>query len=187
MKKIVCAMLAALMALSCALALAEAVPSKTVTDITTVTSWTENDPDKAVIIVVEPSEKVKEYIDGAVEAIDSGAKKPVELFTEETRAAIAEVVSDPDSLEINEMIPIDVINYTLEDGYVTAIFTTITPYSPEQTLVGVISFLNGDEVQEMVLEAKANEDGTVTVKFPVEVMAEFLKAENTVLTLLNTK
>ena len=51
----------------------------------------------------------------------------------------------------------------------------------------MITFINGQETEEMVLEAKANEDGTVTVRFPVEVMAKFLEAENTLLTILNTK
>ena len=55
MKKFVSLLLAAMMALTYTLALAEGTPSKTVEDITTVVSTTEN-RDKAVIIVVEPSE-----------------------------------------------------------------------------------------------------------------------------------
>lgn len=186
MKKFVSLLLAAMMALMCNLALAEGTPSKTVEDITTVVSTTEN-RDKAVIIVVEPSEVAQAYIDEMTAALENGSAAPIDLFGEETAAAIAEVVGDTSTLEINEIIPIAVINYTLEDGSVTATFQTITPYSPDQTLAAVITFINGQETEEMVLEAKANEDGTVTVRFPVEVMAKFLEAENTLLTILNTK
>lgn len=185
MKKFVSLLLAAMMALTCTLALAEGTPSKTVEDITTVVSTTENNG-KAVIIVVEPSEVEQAYIDEMTAALENGSA-PIDLFDEETAAAIAEVVGDTSALEINEIIPIDVMDYTVEDGFVTATFQTITPYSPDQTLVAVITFINGEETEEMVLEARANEDGTVTVRFPVEVMAKFLKAENTLLTILNTK
>ena len=186
MKKFVSLLLAAMMALTCTLALAEGTPSKTVEDITTVVSTTENNG-KAVIIVVEPSEVEQAYIDEMTAALENGSAAPIDLFDEETAAAIAEVVGDTSALEINEIIPIDVMDYTVEDGFVTATFQTITPYSPDQTLVAVITFINGEETEEMVLEARANEDGTVTVRFPVEVMAKFLEAENTLLTILNTK
>lgn len=184
MKKVLSLILATLLVLTSVAAVAEALPSKTTTDITVVNE-TVAESGEVVISVVEPTEKVLEALTTAVETILSG-EKAVSIYTEDTQAAIAAKVADAE-LELNEIVAVSAPAYTAENGAVTAKFTFATVYTAEQTLVAVVTVYTADAVEEIVLDAAANEDGSVTVSFTADAMAKIAAADAATLAILNTK
>lgn len=184
MKKVLSLILATLLVLTSVAAVAEALPSKTTTDITVVNEVVAENGE-VIITVVEPTEKVLEALTAAVEAVLGGAKA-VTIFDEDVQAAIAEKMGDVE-LELNEIVAVAAPDYTEENGAVTAKFTFATAYTAEQKLVAVVCTYTGDVHEEFVLDAAANEDGTVSVTFTVEAMAAITAADAATLSILNTK
>ncbi len=184
MKKVLSLILATLLVLTSVAAVAEALPSKTTTDITVVNEAVAENGE-VTITVVEPTEKVLEALTAAVEAVLGGAKAET-IYTEATQAAIAEKLGDAE-LELNEIVAVAAPEYTEENGTVTAKFTFATAYTADQKLVAVVTTYAGEAVEEFVLDAAANEDGTVSVSFTVEAMAKIAAADAATLAILNTK
>ena len=111
---------------------------------------------------------------------------PADLFTADAKAAIVEKAGEAE-LELNEMIAIAAPDYTAENGAVTAKFTFETLYKAEQTLIAVVSCYTGEAVEEIVLDAKADEAGAVVVSFTADAMAKIAAADSAILAILNTK
>lgn len=185
MKKVLSLILATLLVLTSVAALAEAVPSKTTGDLASVKEVVAENGTGVSIVIVEANDAVLKIMTEAVEAILNGTDA-VAVFNENTQKAIAEKVGDK-ALALNEMHPIEVIGYTDAHGAVTATFELPTKYTAEQTLVAVACVFAGGVDEEFVMEAVANEDGTVKVSFPADVLKKIVAGEDTVLSILNTK
>ena len=189
MKKVLSALLVVMLVLTSVFALAEELPSKTTTDMTVITSIVPQDEAAGTVLIeiVEAGEQVTALLAKVVETVVAGEIKPVELYTEETQAAVAEKVEDAAALELNEIVACDVLAYAEENGDVVVNISFVTLYSTEQTLVAVATAYKGEEVKEYVLDAVACEDGTVNVTFIAEYMKEMLDADEIALAILNTK
>lgn len=188
MKKVLSLILATLLVLTSVAAMAEAVPSKTTEDITVVTEAVAENGGAVEITVVDSAanEKVLEVLTTVVETVVA-KEDAVTIYTEETQAAIAAKLPEGAALAMHEVCAIDAPAYEAEDGAVTAKFTFPTVYTAEQTLVAVVSLYTGEAVEEIVLDAVANEDGSVSVTFTADAMAKIAAADVAVLAILNTK
>ncbi len=185
MKKVLSLILATLLVLTSIAAVAEEVlPSKTTSDLAEVTEVAAENGE-VVLTVVEESDKYVEVLAATVEAVLNGTA-PADLFTADTKAAIVEKAGEAE-LELNEMVAIAAPDYTAENGAVTAKFTFETLYTAEQTLIAVVSCYTGEAVEEIVLDAKADEAGAVVVSFTADAMAKIAAADSAILAILNTK
>lgn len=185
MKKVLSLILATLLVLtSIAVVAEEVLPSKTTSDLVEVLEVTAENGE-VVITIEEASEKYEEVVAAVVEAVTNGTA-PVDLFAADTKTAITAVTGDAE-LELNEMVAIAAPDYTDENGAVTAKFTFETLYTADQTLVAVVTTYTADAVEEIVLEAEADEAGAVVVKFTAEAMAKIAAADSAILAILNTK
>lgn len=185
MKKVLSLILATLLVLTSIAAVAEEVlPSKTTSDLAEVTMVAAENGE-VIITVVEESDKYVEVLAATVEAVLNGTA-PADLFTADTKTVITDMV-DPANLELNEMVAIAAPDYTAENGAVVAKFTFETLYTAEQTLIAVVTVYTADAVEEIVLEANADEAGAVEVKFTADAMAKIAAADTAILAILNTK
>lgn len=190
MKKVLSLILAALLVLTSVAALAEAVPSKTTSDITVVNEVVTESGAKVEIAIVEPTDEVVTALTAVIEAVINGTKTVAEVYTTDTQDAIAAKLPEGakvEDLELNEVVAISAPAYKAEDGSATATFTFATAYTPAQTLVAVVTTYKAGVAEEDVVDAEANADGSVTVAFTADVMAKVAAADATTLAILNTK
>lgn len=200
MKKWMSILVAALLILSMSTAFA-AVPSKTTSNaatVTTVVSSTgvEIAEDFKVAIVVEESAPVVQELTKIATFVATNEVSVVEYFPEEVKEQIVAKLPETivtEDVEINEFVTIDQTAYTETYGDIKASFSFTTVYAPEQTLVALVGIFTGevDEngepiIEWIVLDAIANEDGTVEITFTQDAMLKMQGAEATSLAIVNT-
>lgn len=185
MKKVLSMLLVVMLVLASVSALAEEVPSKTAENLTVVNEVVAENG-VVLVEVVEPAEQVTGYMGHVVEVAVDPSFNVMDLFTEETKAAVAEKIGEA-AVEMNEIIAADVLTEAAETGAVVVNVTFPTVYAPEQTLVAVAIVFHGEVVEEIVLDAVANEDGTVSITFPAEAIQKMVDADEIALAILNTK
>ncbi len=179
-----------ILGVTCALA---AVRSKTSSDIGSVANLVaDGDPSKdtkGLIIRITESEKVDETLAELIEAVKDNA--PAAFFPEDVQAKIAESLPEsltPADLELNEFAAVDVANYT-PDTYsvVTADFTFDTAYAPDQKVLPLVGFYEGDTIDWISLpEAEVLEDGSLKMAFEDALLARMDPAPDLALAVLST-
>ena len=153
MKKLTALLLALLLVVTSAVAFA--VPSKVNTDLIDL-----QDP-TGTFEVAEPAPIVVAQLDEIVAVVKEG-KAPEEAFSEETRAALAELGLT--GAEMNEFIPLKVNGLeNVEGDEIVITIAFATPYTQDQTVVGVFTmFDENNEKEEAVIPGAVNEDGSVS-------------------------
>lgn len=185
MKKWTTLGVAALMTLSMATAYA-AVPSKTTTDISRVVSVsTASDAQGWTVEVIEDKEPVVEEITKIYDAVVVQKQAPIEYFPEENQEEVALLLEDLDvkTLEMNEFVTIDEVNYDEQYGDAEVIFEFTTMYEQGQRIVVLVGYYTGERdengqyiVEWVTFEAEALEDGTVKVIFTQEQLVRLKEA-----------
>lgn len=193
MKKIACIVLALLLCLSMA-AMAESVPSRTTTDLTTVTVAAENMPADAnftltPITEVDPANMTPE-MQVRVEACNAEIAKlnesgnAVEYFGEVTDAngnavSLTELLGT-DEVNVYEFFPLSAEGFEVEYGAVTATMVFSTPYEEGQqvaVLVGIVTE-NADGTQSVAWQVfdgvgtSAAEGSGIKVTFTPEILEQ---------------
>ena len=192
MKKIACIVLT-LLCLS-AVAMAESVPSRTTTDLTTVTVTAENMPADATFAIipitqVDPEEMTPE-MQVLVDACNTEISKlneggsVVDYFGEVTNAD-GEVVSltemlDAETINVYEFFPVTVVNFNVAYGEATATMVFSTPYEEGQivaVLIGIVTE-GPDGTQSVAWQVfegvctSAEEGSGVRVTFTPEILEQ---------------
>ena len=205
MKKMIALLMAMVLALASIPAYA-AVPSKTTTDNTQVKQIeTASDvvvaPEFAVKVAADPEPVVNE-IAKVFSFVNEQQEAPVNYFPAETKEAIKEVlavqgvaeVNDEvlESMELNEFITIQPVEYKEEYGDIKAHFTFVTQYAVGQKVVAMMSIYtgevdeNGEPIVEWVaLEAEVQADGSLAVIIPQAEMLRMQEAEAVALAVLS--
>jgi len=199
MKKWTSILVTVLLVLSMTTAFA-AVPSKTTTNTAAVTTITSvsgaelAETFKVTVAEADDEDVVKEI--QKIYTFVSDGNAPVEYFPVEVKeqivAKLPETIVAAD-VEINEFVTIDQTDYEESYGDVKASFRFTTVYAPEQSLVAVVGIFTGEVaengepiVEWIVLDAVANEDGTVEVTFTADAMLKIQNAATTSLAIINT-
>lgn len=193
MKKIACIVLALLLCLSMA-AMAESVPSRTTTDLTTITVAAENMPADAnftltPITEVDPANMTPE-MQVRVEACNAEIAKlnesgnAVEYFGEVTDAngnavSLTELLGT-DEVNVYEFFPLSAEGFEVEYGAVTATMVFSTPYEEGQqvaVLVGIVTE-NADGTQSVAWQVfdgvgtSVAEGSGIEVTFTPEILEQ---------------
>ncbi len=199
MKKWFTLMIAAL--LICTMTAAYAtVPSKSTTNATvinTVVSTTGVEiAETFSLTVTEDKEPVVNEIQKIYSFVTENNAPVIEYFPVEVKEQIVSKLPEnivPEEVEINEFITIETIEYVEEYDDIEVSFALTTLYTPEQSLIALVGIFNGevDEngeavVEWIVLDAIANEDGTVVITFTQDALIKMQTAESTSLAIINT-
>ena len=202
MKKFVCVLASMLLALSAAGAMADAVPSKTTTDVTqvkTVEAVKEDGTVEAVtgwdIEVAEDAAPVTEEIAKIYQEVFVNGKTAVAYFPAETQEAIAALLPEgvnASKLMMNEFITLQIVGQMETATDVKVTFTFTTKYEMDQNVVVVIGLYDGTRdangqynVEWVALDAEVLENGDIAVVFPAELVEQMNDAAAVAMAVLN--
>ncbi len=204
MKKWLTILMAVLMLMAVATAYA-AVPSKTTADVTQAQEVVSASgvalPNTMTVEVVKNDEKVEKEIEKLYTFVNNPDESaaPIEFFPEEVQTQVQmQLVAmglenyDMKQLQINEFVAIKEIGYEAQYGDIVTTFSFATKYAKGTKLVGLLGIYS-DEVDEngnylvewVVVEAEAQEDGSVAFVLPQEQMVRIQEASSTALTVLS--
>lgn len=198
MKKILSILVVAIMV--CSMTAFAAVPSKTTTNATVVTTIVSTTgveiAETFSVAVAEDAEPVAKEIEKIYTFVTTNEAPVIEYFPEEVKTEIIAKLPETiaaEEVEINEFVTIEQMEYTEEYGDVQVTFSFTTVYAPEQNLVALVGLFSGevDEngepvVEWIVLDAVATEDGSVEITFTQDAMLKMQAAESTSLAIINT-
>ena len=202
MKKFVCVLASMLLALSAAGAMADAVPSKTTTDVTqvkTVEAVKEDGTVEAVtgwdIEVAEDAAPVTEEIAKIYQEVFVNGKTAVAYFPAETQEAIAALLPEgvnASKLMMNEFITLQIVGQMETATDVKVTFTFTTKYEMDQNVVVVVGIYDGTRdangqynVEWVALDAEVLENGDIAVVFPAELVEQMNDAAAVAMAVLN--
>ena len=202
MKKFACVLASMLLALSAAGAMADAVPSKTTTDVTqvkTVEAVKEDGTVEAVtgwdIEVAEDAAPVTEEIAKIYQEVFVNGKTAVAYFQAETQEAIAALLPEgvnASKLMMNEFITLEIVGKMETATDVKVTFTFTTKYEMDQNVVVVIGLYDGTRdangqynVEWVALDAEVLENGDIAVVFPAELVEQMNDAAAVAMAVLN--
>ncbi len=202
MKKFACVLASMLLALSAAGAMADAVPSKTTTDVTqvkTVEAVKEDGTVEAVtgwdIEVAEDAAPVTEEIAKIYQEVFVNGKTAVAYFPAETQEAIAALLPEgvnASKLMMNEFITLEIVGQMETATDVKVTFTFTTKYEMDQNVVVVIGLYDGTRdangqynVEWVALDAEVLENGDIAVVFPAELVEQMNDAAAVAMAVLN--
>lgn len=202
MKKFACVLASMLLALSAAGAMADAVPSKTTTDVTqvkTVEAVKEDGTVEAVtgwdIEVAEDAAPVTEEIAKIYQEVFVNGKTAVAYFPAETQEAIAALLPEgvnASKLMMNEFITLEIVGQMETATDVKITFTFTTKYEMDQNVVVVIGLYDGTRdangqynVEWVALDAEVLENGDIAVVFPAELVEQMNDAAAVAMAVLN--
>ena len=202
MKKFACVLASMLLALSAAGAMADAVPSKTTTDVTqvkTVEAVKEDGTVEAVtgwdIEVAEDAAPVTEEIAKIYQEVFVNGKTAVAYFPAETQEAIAALLPEgvnASKLMMNEFITLQIVGQMETATDVKVTFTFTTKYEMDQNVVVVIGLYDGTRdangqynVEWVALDAEVLENGDIAVVFPAELVEQMNDAAAVAMAVLN--
>lgn len=170
MKKTLAIILTLLMAgLMMVPAMAEAVPSKTTGDMTTVTVERTTGVTPAADFVVEVVEKPA--LVTTITAALSAAATAVDYFGADAKAAVEAAMpgADVSKIVVNEIVPVKVVAYNESYRDVKAIFTFATEYAAGASVTAMVGIVNGANVTWYAQEAEVV-NGAVSVTFTADVL-----------------
>lgn len=196
-RNIICVLLALVMMLSACCAYAEqveeAVPSKTVADLT-VAEGTEVEETVVIAVAAVEAETEEAQVFEEIAAV-AEESSVVEYFNLDAQAQIQEALpefTDMSSLEMDEFFALDQEGYDAEHGDVTATFEFVTPYEENTVLVAMVGLLPNAEDEaaeeaEIVWYAQQATvvDGKVQIIFTQEVLT-LMQQQEAVLALLRS-
>lgn len=202
MKKFACVLASMLLALSAVGAMADAVPSKTTTDVTqvkTVEAVKEDGTVEAVtgwdIEVAEDAAPVTEEIAKIYQEVFVNGKTAVAYFPAETQEAIAALLPEgvnASKLMMNEFITLEIVGKMETATDVKITFTFTTKYEMDQNVVVVIGLYDGTRdangqynVEWVALDAEVLENGDIAVVFPAELVEQMNDAAAVAMAVLN--
>ena len=202
MKTFACVLASMLLALSAAGAMADAVPSKTTTDVTqvkTVEAVKEDGTVEAVtgwdIEVAEDAAPVTEEIAKIYQEVFVNGKTAVAYFPAETQEAIAALLPEgvnASKLMMNEFITLEIVGQMETATDVKVTFTFTTKYEMDQNVVVVIGLYDGTRdangqynVEWVALDAEVLENGDIAVVFPAELVEQMNDAAAVAMAVLN--
>ena len=202
MKKFACVLASMLLALSAVGAMADAVPSKTTTDVTqvkTVEAVKEDGTVEAVtgwdIEVAEDAAPVTEEIAKIYQEVFVNGKTAVAYFPAETQEAIAALLPEgvnASKLMMNEFITLEIVGQMETATDVKVTFTFTTKYEMDQNVVVVIGLYDGTRdangqynVEWVALNAEVLENGDIAVVFPAELVEQMNDAAAVAMAVLN--
>lgn len=202
MKKFACVLASMLLALSAVGAMADAVPSKTTTDVTqvkTVETVKEDGTVEAVtgwdIEVAEDAAPVTEEIAKIYQEVFVNGKTAVAYFPAETQEAIAALLPEgvnASKLMMNEFITLQIVGQMETATDVKVTFTFTTKYEMDQNVVVVIGLYDGTRdangqynVEWVALDAEVLENGDIAVVFPAELVEQMNDAAAVAMAVLN--
>ena len=202
MKKFACVLASMLLALSAVGAMADAVPSKTTTDVTqvkTVEAVKEDGTVEAVtgwdIEVAEDAAPVTEEIAKIYQEVFVNGKTAVAYFPAETQEAIAALLPEgvnASKLMMNEFITLEIVGKMETATDVKVTFTFTTKYEMDQNVVVVIGLYDGTRdangqynVEWVALDAEVLENGDIAVVFPAELVEQMNDAAAVAMAVLN--
>lgn len=189
MKKFVCLLVALMMLASCAFAQEMTRPSVTVADVVIPTNPEVNVGEITLVISllnVQPETKEQVVVDKIVEHVQE--KPIVELFTEETVAAVVEKLPETvqaSNLVMDEIFVMNVENYETAYGDVETRFQFVTDYEEDTVLVAMIGVIGEDgNIIWIPMDALVVE-GMVNIVFTQEIL-ELVQSgnENVIMALL---
>ena len=202
MKKFACVLASMLLTLSAVGAMADAVPSKTTTDVTqvkTVEAVKEDGTVEAVtgwdIEVAEDAAPVTEEIAKIYQEVFVNGKTAVAYFPAETQEAIAALLPEgvnASKLMMNEFITLEIVGKMETATDVKVTFTFTTKYEMDQNVVVVIGLYDGIRdangqynVEWVALDAEVLENGDIAVVFPAELVEQMNDAAAVAMAVLN--
>ena len=202
MKKFACVLASMLLTLSAVGAMADAVPSKTTTDVTqvkTVEAVKEDGTVEAVtgwdIEVAEDAAPVTEEIAKIYQEVFVNGKTAVAYFPAETQEAIAALLPEgvnASKLMMNEFITLEIVGQMETATDVKVTFTFTTKYEMDQNVVVVIGLYDGTRdangqynVEWVALDAEVLENGDIAVVFPAELVEQMNDAAAVAMAVLN--
>ena len=195
MKKTIALLMALVMVLACMPAFAS-IPSKTTTDNTQVKQVETVSgvavPETFEVKVAVDAQPVVNEIAKVFTFVNEQQEAPVNYFPAETKEAIKEVltlqgaadVTDEvlETMELNEFITIQPVEYKEEYGDIKAHFSFVTQYAVGQKVVAMMSIYTGEVdaegnpiVEWVALEAEVQADGSLAVTIP---QAEMLRMQD---------
>ena len=202
MKKFACVLASMLLALSAAGAMADAVPSKTTTDVTQVKAVEAVQEDGTVeavtgwdIVVAEDAAPVAEEIAKIYQEVFVNGKTAAAYFPAETQEAIAALLPEgvnASKLTMNEFITLEIVGQMETATDVKITFTFTTKYEMDQNVVVVIGLYDGTRdanghynVEWVALDAEVLENGDIAVVFPAELVEQMNDAAAVAMAVLN--
>ena len=182
--------------------MADAVPSKTTTDVTqvkTVEAVKEDGTVEAVtgwdIEVAEDAAPVTEEIAKIYQEVFVNGKTAVAYFPAETQEAIAALLPEgvnASKLMMNEFITLQIVGQMETATDVKVTFTFTTKYEMDQNVVVVIGLYDGTRdangqynVEWVALDAEVLENGDIAVVFPAELVEQMNDAAAVAMAVLN--
>lgn len=187
-KKLIC--VALFVALLMTVALADGVPSKTTTALTTVVLSDEVAATGLIIDMTEPESELVKTTLTEVAAYVANGRAVVGYFGADVRNEITAILQPAgviaESLTLSEFGPLYVANYeagTLEEVEVVFEFTTV--YTADQNVIVLIGIVGEDGVITWTpIQAEVTEEGALKVVIPADLL-EAAQAGEAVLAVLN--
>lgn len=195
MKKNIFCVVLALVLMTCSFAMAEAVPSVTMPQVTVaeiVSSTGVVIPAEVQIAVVaEPTEaqiKTVETVKVALVQLTQEEAKPVaEYFGEEVMtAAVAKIVEvlpeikiedvKVENFVVDEIVPVQVAEYDVEYGELEVTMQFVTEYEDDTVLIAMIGLIEGEEIVWTPLPAVVSE-GLVKITYTPELLEAMMNGE----------
>lgn len=157
MKKVACLLVALLLCFTAVAFAEEAVPSKTVENLTVIKA------ENVTIAVAEDQAKVDVC---NAEITKLGATTPAEYFAGVDFAAVLGTAD----VKVYEFVPVTMTGYDEAAGDVKATLTFATPYAADSKVVVMVGLVDGEAITWTALEATVNAEGAVEVVFPAALM-----------------
>lgn len=198
MKKLTALLLVAVMALS--MVSAFAAGSKTAADVPAVTPVNETKEEEIeevpagdLNVALVKTEAVDDTINDLKKLADEGAA-PITYFPkEEVQDKVAEKLPAgvaAKDLEVKEVVGLSVEGVESLEGKVDAVAMAVsftTPYNPSQTVFPVIGLVDAEgNVDWVLVEGTVQEDGSILLTIPAELLAKMAKAASVELAVLST-
>ena len=163
-----------------------AVPSISIGDITQGGGLTSStgaalednfilDPTEASVAIQTVIKQMFDFVNGT-----SPAQPPAKYFTEEVLQLIKAklpVTIPADDLVVNEIVPLYIANYDAAYGDVTKEFFFAVEYDAGKAVVVLLGLIDAaGNIEWIVVDAVAIEDGGLAVTFPQDVLLQMEKA-----------
>lgn len=201
MKKLVVLVLAMLMAVS---AVAYALPSKTTSDMTSISDvelLSTGQPAEGLEISVTEQEPVTAEIQKLAQYVTSSNASPVEYFDAATQTSITTLTSNMfdegevpaiTDLELNECVALDVNNYDSSMGDIVTTVQFATQYKPGAKVIVLIGLYSGEKdadgnnvVEWLPIPGEVTDDGKVMIMFTSALMERMEAASSVAMMVLN--
>ena len=160
-------------------------------------------PEQFRIFTVESKVAIQQEIKRLYDFVNDAqeTRPPVRFFTQEQQQLVQDRLPDsvlPDTLQVNEIISVDEINYDTQIGDVDVEFAFATPYATGKTVTILLGITHADVSREwdentdwntdtewVALDAVAMENGHLLIDFPQDVLEKMTTATATTMVVFN--